>query len=170
MDFAAFADNDVYIKLWLPERLTDALDRLSAKHDSSRPDLLRRIFFVHVYGVEVFEALVEWKRRQDEVLPAILMSRRRGPVMAGEPKMQFSNRSITIEKFGKASEDFKLWLPNPLKREIELLAKADELGVSDYARKTLVRVLLGERVFLDWQMAIGEIPQEWVEFESDQGT
>lgn len=158
LDFNAFRSNDTNIKLWLPEKLTTVLDRMSAVHETSRPDVLRRMFFEHVYGIEAFMALTAWKKQQDDEVRKV-----------GEkvPGIKRSMRRTNIETFGKATEDFKFWLPIPLKREIQILSTINQLGVSDYLRKTLVRLLLGERAYMNWQAAIGAIPQDWLEFESN---
>jgi hypothetical protein len=42
----------------------------------------------------------------------------------------------------------------------------EELGLSDYLRKTLVRILLGEAFHHHWQQAIGKLPGEVMAFES----
>lgn len=162
LDFNLFRSNDACLKLWLPEKLTTTLDRMSTVHESSRPDVLRRLFFEHVYGIEVFMALVAWKKQQDdETLKA------RSVVMNKVFEIKRSTRRTNIETFGKATEDFKFWLPSPLKRELQILSKTSQLGVSDYLRKTLVRLLFGERAYMNWQMAIGAIPVEWLEIESN---
>ena len=155
LNFSVFQVNDACIKLWLPERLTAALDRLSVKHDTSRPDVLRRLLFEHVFGMEAFIELTAWKKRQEALRAE----------QAEQPMVLRSKRNLNIEMFGKASEDFKLWLPARLKAEIETLAKFERMGVSDYLRKTLVRLLLGEREHMNWQAAIGPVPKEEIELE-----
>lgn len=162
LDFNAFRSNNTCIKLWLPEKLTTALDRMSTDYETSRPDVLRRLFFEHVYGIEAFMALMAWKKQQDEEARRAKLF-----VMETVPEAMFSRKRTNIQMFGKATEDFKFWLPNPLKREIQILSKTNQLGVSDYLRKTLVRLLLGERTYMNWQAALGAIPKEWLEFESN---
>lgn len=161
LDFTAYAVNDACIKVWLPEKLIKALDGLSARNNASRPDVLRRLIFEHVHGKDGFDALLAWKTRQDT---AKLQRLEEPPTDGG---VQFSTRRNTIAMFGKASEDFKLWLPTPLKQDLEALARADGQGLSDYLRKTLVRILLGEKTYMKWQVVIGAVPAEWVAFERD---
>ena len=120
------------------------------------------MFFEHVYGIEAFMALTAWKKQQDD--DALKARPAKTEEVLG---IKFSTRRTNIETFGKATEDFKFWLPSPLKREIQILSKTNQLGVSDYLRKTLVRLLLGERTYMNWQVSIGAIPKEWLEFESN---
>ena len=72
-----------------------------------------------------------------------------------------------MQLLGKSQEDFKLWLPLPLKTELEGLAKVEQFGLSDYVRKTLVRILLGEIFHHRWQAAIGKLPEEIRQYEQD---
>jgi len=152
LNYAEFSTSDVFIKVWLPERLTHAIDRLSAEHQSSRPDVMRSILFQHIYGVIVYEGFVEWKHQQDAL--------ERETSASAEPSTaQFSRpRTQSIEVLGKSDSNFKFWVSAKLKKDLTLLAHANTLGISDYVRRVLVRVLLGERFFADWQACIGQIP------------
>ena len=173
---SVFGVNDVCVKLWLPETLTQALDALSSAHSMSRPDVLRHLFFEHVYGRSALEQLKEWKRRKDaEEAEA---RRRAAEQIAATPvvdsEIRFSparyvpsERAITTQLLGKSYEDFKLWLPTPLKEQLNTLASMEELGMSDYMRKTLVRVLLGEAFHHRWRKAVGKLPEEVRRFESN---
>jgi hypothetical protein len=163
-DLAAFGVNDACIKVWLPEKLTAALDALSATHAMSRPDVLRWLLFEHVYGRPALERLKAWKREKDAEVAQRVAG---GGVMFSPKQTELSARGITAQLLGKSVEDFKLWLPLPLRAELVRLAAAETLGLSDYVRKTLVRVLLGESFHHRWQAAIGNLPGEVRQFEQD---
>lgn len=156
-DLSVFASNDECIKLWLPEKLTQALDTLSAAQEMSRPDVLRWLLFEHVYGRAALEELRSWKRRRDG--NDVRYSPRRGPP---------SERPYTAQLLGKSVEDFKLWLPSPLKEELQGLAQLESLGLSDYLRKTLVRILLGESFHHRWRAEIGKLAAEVRRFEQEE--
>ena len=68
---------------------------------------------------------------------------------------------------GKSVEDFKLWLPGALKQELQTLATLESLELSDYLRKTLVRVLLGESFHHRWRTMVGKLPDEVRRFERE---
>jgi hypothetical protein len=181
-DLSVFGRNDACIKLWLPEKLTDALDSLSNTHGMSRPDGLRWLLFEHVYGRAAFERLREWKRQQDELERQRREELRRQEevrrqneqLQRDRPEVRYSParanfdapRTVTATLLGKSQEDFKLWLPVPLKAELDKLARMEGLPLSDYMRKTLVRILLGEAFHHRWQVAIGKLPAEVAKFES----
>lgn len=159
-NFAPFKINDVYIKLWLPEKITTALDRLSVEHEVSRPDVLRWIFFEHVYGRDLFVGLQESLK-----LPQILFSRKRmGRDEVDE--VQPTARSVDMEYLGKSTEDIKLWLPTPLKDGLQELAKKNKQGLSDYLRAVLARHLFGERFYAEWQQALAAINQQAARHEA----
>lgn len=163
MNLGAFAVNDACIKLWLPEKLIQGLDSLGAAHGMSRPDVLRWLLFEHVYGRPSLEQLKEWKRQKDAA-PAQLHGGQvqYSPKFAGPPV-----RKITTQLLGKSQEDLKLWLPGLLKTDLEKLASAENLGLSDYLRKTLVRILMGECFHHEWRTAVGKLPAEVQRFEQE---
>ncbi len=177
-DLSSFANNNDCIKLWLPEKLVEGLDTLSSAHEMSRPDVLRWVLFEHVYGRPALEKLKEWKRKKDrEEAERREAERRRfeaetpSVVKFSEvrysPQRTVSERTYTAQLLGKSVEDFKLWLPAPLKADLESLAKSEELALSDYIRKTLVRILLGESFYHRWRKAVGKLPDEVRRFEAE---
>jgi hypothetical protein len=171
-DLGVFGTNDACIKLWLPEKLTLGLDQLSASTGQSRPDVLRWVFFEHVYGRPAFETLKAWKKQRDEEERKLREELERLEGHPEESGIRYSRarvlpaeRTVTAQLLGKSVEDFKLWLPSILKQELETLALAEQLGLSDYLRKTLVRIILGESFHHQWRKAVGKLPDEAYRFE-----
>lgn len=159
-----FSTNPVSIKLWLPEKLVAAIDILCDQHDASRPDVLRWVFFEHVFGRVEFAHL---KRRMSAQLKAlekveIMRSARRATTDQGP-----TPREINAHHLGKATEDLKLFLPDRLKRELQGLADAAKQPLSDYLRAILARHLLGERFFREWQAALAIANAQASQHESD---
>lgn len=150
-----FSTNQTPIKLWLPEKLLDALDVLSAHQDTSRPDALRAILFEHAYGRLELTHLQRRATQAQRDQPQIFRSPRRGD-SGNKP----SQREINNQFLGKATEDIKLFLPTPLKIELEALAAGAGKKLSDYLRGVLARVLLGERHFQAWQQALAQANTE----------
>jgi hypothetical protein len=123
-DLSLFAQNDACIKLWLPEKLVEGLEALSASHSMSRPDVLRWLIFEHVYGRPALERLHAWKRQKDaeeaerrrreaEQPTADICIKYSMPRAAATPE-----RTYTAQLLGKSVGDFKLWLPSPLKSKL----------------------------------------------------
>ena len=168
-DLSVFANNDACIKLWLPEKLTQALEQLSGATGQSRPDVLRWLLFEHVYGRPAFETLKGWKQQRD-----LEERQREAAAEVWRAGMKFSparvhtaERTVTAQLLGKSVEDFKLWLPAVLKQELQTLATLESLELSDYLRKTLVRVLLGESFHHRWRTMVGKLPDEVCRFERE---
>jgi hypothetical protein len=150
-NFALYATNDAYIKLWLSDKLTYSLDRLGIQHGVSRPDVLRWILFEHVYGRELFADLVQYKTALDAAKVEIRFSRKEVPQ---------TERAINQQYLGKATENIKLWLPMPLKTDLATLAAYSEQPLSNYLRAILVGHLFGQEFFRQWQDALETLNQE----------
>ena len=162
MDFNLFSSNDAFIKVWLPERIENVLDKLSTDHKVSRPDAIRAILFQHVYGVLMYEQFLEWKRKKDEASQCYYQS----PVPDAGAAL-FSRSRSSMEILGKSTTNLKLWLPARLKEDLLGVATQNSLGVSDYVRWTLARVLLGEKFVADWRRAIQDLPEGVKNDEAD---
>ena len=163
LNYAEFSDNHACIKIWLPEVLDQAINQLSVIHDESKSAVLCGLLFEHVYGRQALEGLIAWKRAEDakEV--------RQPQAPYGErPFFQLRGpRSAEIDLFGKATIAIKLWLPQRLKDDLDTLARHEQLDRSHYIRKTLVRQLLGEQRHQQWRIAIGDLPADLTQQESD---
>jgi hypothetical protein len=125
----------------------------------SRPDVLRWLSFEHVYGRVALDKLTQWKKEQDEI------ERQRKQAHSDSQDLRLSPtrrtlvsvRAINLRVLGKSAEDFKLWLPAAIKVELERLAKTDGHGLSDYLRKVLILLLLGELFYRQWSQAISQV-------------
>lgn len=148
---ANFSLNDSSIKHWLPDKLLAAIDVLCDVHDSSRPDILRALLFGHAFGqVELAHLIRRASACAEEVDPGLRWSSRRAPAH------DFSRREINARYLGKSTADVKLLLPGALKTELEHLAGQAEKQLSDYLRGVLARLLLGERLYQEWQQALAQ--------------
>lgn len=152
LEYKPFATDDVSIKLWLPEKLIDKLDELAAYFQESRPNLIRFLLFVHVYGRYEFECM-----RSEHAglftpadIPAVLRRKEsdKGDLESGE--VAPTRRDVQL-MLGKSDADFKLWLPSALKTELEELANRAGMKLSAYLRKILVEVLFGAKLMAEWQ-------------------
>lgn len=158
-DFPAYAKNDAYIKLWLSERITLALDNLSLQHEVSRPDVLRWILFEHVYGRDLFVGLLKYKSEQDDDDTLYAQFSRK--------EIPQTERFINHQFLGKATENIKFWLPNPLKEDLIKLADQGKKPLSNYLREILVFHLFGQLFFHQWQEALNALNIEANSKEKD---
>jgi hypothetical protein len=156
LDYASFTTNDAYVTVWLPQRLLDALDVVSAETDTSRPDVIRALLFEHLHGRAELVRLHVWARnRPPEPEPEIKFAEKRPPI----------DRRANVQMLGKSAVDMKLWMPTPLKVSLVSHSKAQGLGLSDGIRKILVLELLGAQFHERWQAAVGLVPAHYREME-----
>jgi hypothetical protein len=151
-NFEFFLVNDAVMKVWIPEKLSARLEWLSQALGSSRPDIVRGLLFEHVYGRVAMHRLQAFARQREQ-------EANRLPRHAStEGGAKFSPpRNVDIGMLGKASDDFKLFLPAKLKEAISTLAGAHRLTPSHYVRKALVLEVMGERFHTEWQTAVGQL-------------
>ena len=157
-----FSINDSPIKLWLPDKLLNAVDVLCAQYDASRPDVLRALFFEHAFGRVELSHLERRVERTVVAEPMVQYSPRR--LMSGEV---VTEREINQRFLGKATLDVKLFLPTALRLELETLALGARKPLSDHLRGVLARMLLGERFFQQWQSALADVNSQARAHECD---
>lgn len=157
LDYAAYMANDVSVTLWLPQRLLDALDTVSAETDASRPDVIRGLLFEHLHGRAELARLHAWARtRPPAPEPEFKFTEKRYPI----------DREANVRMLGKSAADLKLELPSVLKTQMAAHAKSEGLGLSDGIRKVLVLRLLGAEFHAQWQVAVGLVPAHYKELEN----
>jgi predicted DNA-binding protein len=156
--FEAFLVNDAVLKVWLPAKLSERVDWLSAHHGTSRPDVLRGSLFEHVYGRVAMRQLEVFARKRAEATSSgqVMASKRHRVDTLDDPKFSRA-RNINLEMLGKAADDFKLHLPTQLKTDLGKLANTHAITTSHYVRKALVLILMGERFHAEWQTALGRL-------------
>lgn len=150
----AFLNNDSVLKVWLPLKLSERIEWLSAHEGNSRPDVMRELLFEHVYGRVALRQLeaFAFERRKADGLPEVMFSNRLQRLEDdGDP---VKPRNVSLEMLGKSSDDFKLHLPTRLKEDIAKVAALNRMTTSKYVRKALVLMLLGERFHAEWQSAL----------------
>ena len=133
-DFAAFVNNDVAVKVWLPEKVEDMLVQTAIATEQSQSAHVRTLLFIHVYGLVAYEAMRAeqkgWFRPSSPMneINWTLCSR------TGRP---------AFPELGKNVRAMKIWLPIALRDDVEKLAtKAGKL-TSPYLREFLIRHLMG---------------------------
>jgi hypothetical protein len=158
LDYASYSRNDAAVTLWLPQKLTDALDVVSAETNTSRPDVIRALLFEHLHGRAELVRLQVWARsRPPPAEPQIKYSLRRYPI----------EREANVRLLGKSAADLKLEMPTPLKTALTSLAKGEGLGLSDGIRRILVLRLLGAEFHARWEVAVGLVPAHYRDLERE---
>ena len=162
-----FRRNDTWVRIWLPEKLVQGIDLMCLNYDSSRPDILRWIFFEHAFGrIELAHlALAEADRKAKPVEPGQSQIK----FSAGGPwdHEKITRRSVMHRFLGKSDLSIKLFLPMVLGQQLQDLANAEDKALSDYLRGVLVKHLYGERFFQEWQSELQEATRWAIEHEQE---
>lgn len=150
-----FKQNDTYIRIWLPDKLVEGVDLMCLTYDSSRPDILKWIFFEHAFG-RMELAHLKLKVGDEVGKPAHehfsgMFSRKPGP---REPLEVRTRRSVMHRFLGKSDLGLKLYLSRAFKARLVELAEQAHQPTSDYLRAVLARQLLGEQFYQEWQQEL----------------
>ena len=138
-DFSAFAENDVAVKFWVPEAVAEALDDLRERDRHSMSQLLRQYLIVHCYGLYAMRLMLEANPhlfKDREVDSEIRFARAPPPGKKRED-------TYFVPELGKNVAPIKLWLPQRLRDDLQLLADHVELPLSQYLREIVIARLLG---------------------------
>jgi hypothetical protein len=142
-----YADNDVAIKIWIPEPIEETLRELCEHFEESRARLLRCILFVYLYGRYDFEQM----RSKSLGLFCESYIRYSLKMTDSDEKNPITHRSgsNTTPELGKNAHDIKLWIPLKMRDDLQELANRAEKPVSQFFREILVATLLGHRFLGD---------------------
>jgi len=142
-DLGAFKDNDIPLKVWVPDPVKEALEELARHYDSNMSTLIRHVLFVHVYGV--YDLLAMAERGDRRFLP-------QGFRESFNDEIRYSRTAAAANRtadLGKNDRDIKIWAPAPLIEEIDQLAEQAGIKRSEFIRETLVSHLFGRKQLPD---------------------
>lgn len=176
--FDEYKHDDAAIRVWLSQSLVDGINWLSTTFDVSRPEVFKALIFEHLHGRIAYEAFIvhvqKLQRAKDQEDARLRSLREKVSdtwtvtnLRDLNEIMQSPSRETPQDlKFvGKSTENFKLDLPLKMKQELAAVAAKHRLPMSHYVRKMLVQQLLGERLYSDWQAAVGKLPHNIEEIE-----
>lgn len=143
IDFSLFRDNDVPIKIKLPESAQNLLDELDNKRQINRSQLARELLFGYVYGWYLLE-LMHQQRDGFYWDSGIRFSMAPSPNKMPEP-MPYN----LAPELGKNTYDLKVWLPTTLVGDLENLAERTSVTTSHFCREVIVGALIGRSVLLE---------------------
>ena len=138
-DFSAFAENDAAVKFWVPEAVAEALDDLRERDRQSMSQLLRQYLIVHCYGLYAMRLMLEANPHlfKDREVDSEIRFSRAPP--AGKKRVD----TYFVPELGKNVAPFKLWIPQRLRDDLQVLADHVELKLSQYLREIVIARLLG---------------------------
>ncbi|HNV71539.1 MAG TPA: hypothetical protein PKO06_17680 [Candidatus Ozemobacteraceae bacterium] len=141
------------VKIWVPRTLDQLLIKLSDHFHESKTRCLRQILFKYAYGqvqLEKFRSVAIQGAGDPEADPDRPLYSR---TSASDP--------YATPELGKCGEDIKLWIPQKLRDDLQILADRASVPLSQFIREILVSELLGH-VYLPERRSLveGEGPTE----------
>jgi hypothetical protein len=142
-------ENEAVLRLWLPETLKRAMDEAMAAMEVTASKYLREFFVVYLYGAhELLRMQAEKTGLYYVPPPAPSPQPSSGDALfSGGPL--FSRAAVVdcIPGLGKNIVPVKIYIPQKIKADLELLAKHVEVPLSRFTRELLVSHFLGHTVW-----------------------
>jgi hypothetical protein len=147
--------DDDSLKIWLPEGLESKVAALASLHELTKSDVIRNTLLLFVVGrirYEQWTSEGHWRPKRKATKTELQQ------YLAGEVRFSRSRpsskcdavtddladalgRSAFIAEHGKSQDATRVFMPALLKRQLQQLADARRLPVSEYCRRTLVTLI-----------------------------
>jgi len=140
----------VALKTWLPEPLDDAIRQIADHIHTSRSNLIREALFIYVYGIYAFTQM------QAE-----------GDGFFYDDGIRFSRSRNRTPQLGKNSINYKVWLPEALKNDLQTLANTANIKLSQFVRETLISHFMGHLTLPSREELLHQAASPPDDFEED---
>ena len=139
-DYRDLGTHDVALKFWLPEPAEKALAELAELNGMSMSESLRQFFVLHCYGLYAFTVMTSALPRLFRDVEPPMYSRN-----CAEDDPPNSKRITTywVPELGKNVAPVKLWIPQRLRKDLQILADHVGIKLSQYLREIVISRLLG---------------------------
>lgn len=145
----------VALKVWLPERVDDYLRQIAEHESTSRSSLIRDGLFIFTYGRFAY----------------LQMREARDGLFYTDPNPPMYSRSRNrAPHLGKNSVNYKVWLPQALKNDLQLLATKANLTLSHFVREVLISHFLGHLELPTRQELLAQSKAAAEDWPPDEGT
>lgn len=133
-DMAAWTEHGVALKVWLPESAARLLRHVALFEGCSQSSWVRECLFEYVYGRA---AVIAYRLRQRErSATQTMFSRARVDRTQGR-------YIYKVPQLGKDIVAFKVWVSEPLKADLEVLARHANIQLSPFVREAVLGGLYG---------------------------
>ena len=147
-------ENNAVLRFWLPEEAKQAMEEAVRCNKTTTARYLRELFVVYLYG----EHSLQQMRQQSTGLYYV-------PPPAPDSGIRYSismpTTIDTVAELGKSIIPVKLYLPQKIKDDLQLVADATETSLSTFIREVLISHLFGH-VFLHEKLRIWSPEEEAV--------
>ena len=143
MNFSLFRNNDNVIKIKLPESIQDLLGELDSKRQINRSQLVRELLFGYVYGWYLLELM--YQQKEGFYWDSGVLFSRSASSDDKKPELESIPYNLAPE-LGKNIYDLKVWLPDALVSELNILAERTSVTTSHFCREVIVGALMGRSI------------------------
>lgn len=130
-DYSDMPQNNVTLKVWLPESVETQLGELTSYLNTSLSDLIRQILFQHLYGRYDLIGLVERQKFDPEK-----------PYEGVRFSVSSAAPSAT-QPTPKKVAGVKVFIPERMRKDLDILAGAKYQTISEYVRLVILNHLFG---------------------------
>ena len=132
--------HDVALKFWLPEPAEKAIQELSKINGESMSESLRQFFVIHCYGLYMFSVMSQKMPKLFKDPEHFLFSR---TPQEADPPGKRRETTYWVQELGKNVAPIKIWVPQRVKADLQLLADHVDITLSQYLREVVISRLLG---------------------------
>jgi|ThiBioDrversion2_2_1062182.scaffolds.fasta_scaffold03773_3 hypothetical protein len=151
---AMLEDNDVALKIWLPEVVAHTVKWLADYEGQNQSQWLRELLMAYVYGrVALLAQRIRTDREGAQPDGGLRFSR--APVDRTQGRWVYK-----VPQLGKNVVAFKLWLSRQMCADLQALADHAQVGLSPFVREAIVADLLGRASLPERPAILGELAQE----------
>lgn len=138
-DFRDLKVHDTALKFWLPEPAAEAIMELCDRNGESMSEALRQFFAQHCFGIYAFQVMNESHPDLFRDPIPVRFSRKQ----AAEPPGQKRIDTYWVPELGKNVFPLKVWMPERIKTDLQVLADHVGIKLSQYVREIVISRLLG---------------------------
>ena len=139
-DYSDLGIHDVALKFWLPEPAEKALAELAELNGMSMSESLRQFFVLHCYGLYAFTVMTSALPRLFRDGEQARFNRKKAE---DDPPNSKRITTYWVPELGKNVAPVKLWIPQRLRKDLQILADHVGIKLSQYLREIVISRLLG---------------------------
>jgi len=155
------------LKIWVPETVFEALTLAAIDRSVSRPELIRRLLFSHLFGRDALDKALDSLRKIEE-LNSIRFSRRISddhPLFSSPDRADVGGEGETALPLGKSIADALVLVSDDIHKGLRHLAKRHGQPLGTYAAYVLCWAMFGRGVYS--RLALKVSQGKWLGDEFD---
>ena len=152
------------LKIWVPETVFEALTLAASDRSVSRPELIRRLLFSHLFGRDALDKTLDSLRKIEEE-NSIRFSRRSGGYYSLPDRSEARSEGETALPLGKSVADALVLVSDDIHKGLRHLAERHSQPLGTYAAYVLCWAMFGRGVYS--RLALKVSQGKWLGDEFD---